>query len=413
MDQLVAEIDFSGMAAWGPDILCVIGDVITDGNSSASASAERWMHFFTEWVEPVSDAKGHLVPVVLAVGNHEVGAPSDWTGVGEVTWDGYYPRLLFANPGDLDPVGENYGAVTVGDYLQLLILDSHTCEAVTLGAWLEGAIDDSVLLALPIMHSPLVITTNRDAGQDDLTTNLRNALVETLYDAGNVRYWFAGHLHLRKRTVRLGVSATDPGNSFQLASGKFVVEDPAGFREIGDGYRYNRTPFNAASYWYLDWTENGDEGQFHGLILTPTSVTASTWDQSDEEIWEEGVALTGYEPDDDFEYQLEIRPAGGEWELLADWMAGEDIGDGLRRWSDGEWGDYPPGDTSLRIRARDARDESQPTEWHTIEVSVGEGVAPPTGLSATGISTSQIEVDWDTVAGDTRYDLRYRLSGGP
>lgn len=38
---------------------------------------------------------------------------------------------------------------------------------------------------------------------------------------------------------------------------------------------------------------------------------------------------------------------------------------------------------------------------------------PPTGVSATGTSSSEVTVDWDTEVGDTRYDVRIRSTGTP
>ncbi|MDT3435570.1 metallophosphoesterase [Haloarcula sp. 1CSR25-25] len=260
-----------------PDLVLFGGDYITWGDGSTSNRSDEevvdwWLDLFREWYGTLNESRLH--PVLPIPGNHEVGNHS-WDGTGTVNPEQGVFQFFYGNPRFLDPVGENYGQVTVGDYLQLLALDTHSAYPEDVGAWLGGAIDGSVLCTIPFHHSPLLSGGNRRVPEDDdLQRRLRDEWLRTLWEDDSVLCHFAGHIHLREYTVPYTVVDTEPssGDYIPLDSGVdgYLVEDTSGAERVmqfGTGYRANRS---YDKEWFTDYI--AEQNQFYSLTLTSSQL---------------------------------------------------------------------------------------------------------------------------------------------
>jgi|GEM_PF-330517 hypothetical protein len=266
-----------------PDLILFGGDYITWGDGSTNNRSDEgvvdwWLDLFREWYGTLDETRLH--PVLPIPGNHEVGNHS-WDGTGSVNPGQGVFQFFYGNPRSLDPAGENYGQVTVGDYLQLLALDTHSAYPADVGAWLGGAIDQSVLCTIPFHHSPLLTGGNRRVPEDDdLQRRLRDEWLRTLWEDDSVLCHFAGHIHLREYTVPYTVVDTEPssGDYIPLDGGAdgYLVEDTGGVDRVmqfGTGYRGNRSFDNE---WFTDYI--AEQNQFYSLTLMSSQLTVRELD---------------------------------------------------------------------------------------------------------------------------------------
>lgn len=97
-----------------PDFALFGGDLAYEDGRNAS----RWVHWLESWKEWGVGENRRLIPMVLAIGNHEVRGGYD----GEIPDDAPYFYGLFTLPDD-----RAYYALDFGNYLSLVVLDSdHT-----------------------------------------------------------------------------------------------------------------------------------------------------------------------------------------------------------------------------------------------------------------------------------------------
>ncbi len=101
-------------AAAQPDFALLGGDLAY----ANGVSATRWVHWLQSWMELAVTADGRLIPMVVAIGNHEVRGGYN----GKIPDDAPYFYSLFSLPDD-----RSYYTLDFGGYLSLLVLDSqHT-----------------------------------------------------------------------------------------------------------------------------------------------------------------------------------------------------------------------------------------------------------------------------------------------
>ncbi len=276
--------DIRHVANEQPEALLLPGDVVSYADVEiTSTNTAHWIRWFAEYIGRFNDAKGHLVPILATVGNHEVGNHTFDGATGSVNPGATYFQFFHENPVNLDPVGENYGSVKIGDYVQFLVLDTHSAFAADVGSWMSSAIDPSMPLVIPFYHAPLFRGGARQdgngAGGQDMgetfMANLRNAYAPIWHSAGNVKAVFSGHVHVHKRSVPWTISASDPGGDrFVLSNGSYLHKQVGGIVEYGDGNRHNRVLWSTAPWW-LDYA-NRAEKQYYLLTITHESFDVVT-----------------------------------------------------------------------------------------------------------------------------------------
>lgn len=261
------------------DLVLFVGDYITWGdgttdNRDPEEVVDWWLDLFRDWYGTLNEDRLH--PVLPVPGNHEVGNHS-WDGTGSVNPDEGHFQFFYGYPASLDPVGENYGTITIGDYLRLFALDTHSADPGEVTEWLGDVVDetDPVRCTIPYHHSPTMSAGLRQDADDDLQQRLRDEWSRILWDHDPVVCHFSGHIHLREYTVPWEIVDDEPDGDdyFSLDGGANgylqAVDDvdDGGMIEFIGGYHSQRS-------WEDDWFSayQAQENQFYSLTLTESTL---------------------------------------------------------------------------------------------------------------------------------------------
>lgn len=143
-------------ASLDPDFAVLGGDLAY----SNGVDATRWVDWIQSWSENARGKDGRAIPMVIAIGNHEVKGGYK----GRLPDDAPYFSSLF----DL-PENRTYYALDVGDYLSFLVLDSGHVEPIagSQATWLEQALGGrgSRRFVFPVYHWPAYGTTKGQEGE--------------------------------------------------------------------------------------------------------------------------------------------------------------------------------------------------------------------------------------------------------
>lgn len=253
------------LEAEDPDIVLLLGDQVSWADEVGEEDG-YYMTYLTEYLPILNQDR--LRPIFFTPGNHDVGNHS-WDGTGSVDPDTGYIDYVWPYPKSLDPTGENYGEVTIGNYLQLLGLDTHSAHPEDVADWMDEAIDETVNFSLPIHHSPLFPGGDRNDADKDLQELLRDEWAGRLYQADNIHCHFSGHIHLRSRSLPWEVSDSDDDDSEEIPEG-YVVEKDDGRRvvEFGGGWSDGRRPDR---YWFLE--ESRAQNQYYSVTVKEDLLT--------------------------------------------------------------------------------------------------------------------------------------------
>jgi acid phosphatase type 7 len=199
---------------WGGDFAYANGD---------SANVGRWLLWFESVRQTLIDENGRVVPVVAAIGNHEV------RGGMHTNIQGYEPtdavrkiiapffHAFFAFPGQ-----PGYGALDFGDYLSLVLLDTDHTNPIdgVQTEWLEKtlAARSKVPHVFPVYHVPAYPSHRPYEGRT--SQRVREHFVP-VFEKHGIKIAFENHDHTYKRT-------------HPLRAGK-IVPDGEGIVYIGDG----------------------------------------------------------------------------------------------------------------------------------------------------------------------------------
>ena len=189
------------------------------------------------WYETVSrtlvTSGGRLIPVVAAIGNHEVFSSRDTTEAtarmmretGVRLGDAPYYTALHAHARE-----RQYAAVDVGDYLSLVLLNTgHT--AMVQGAqaeWLEQALGQraAVPYVFPVYHVPGYPSVRAFTGSTSMLVREHWA---PLFERFGVPVAFENHDHAYKRTVPIRGARRDSSGVVYLGDGAWgAVPRPIG-----------------------------------------------------------------------------------------------------------------------------------------------------------------------------------------
>ncbi|MCU4924448.1 fibronectin type III domain-containing protein [Halobacteria archaeon AArc-dxtr1] len=289
-----------------PDIVYYPGDFVTFATSHTTEDTENWLTWFDDYMGGIN--QGYLKPFFAGAGNHELAeiVGCCWEGRKEgfdyedLTPDAGYFQMLFPNIVELDPVGENYGSVTISDYLQLVMLDSHSAFVDDQAEWLAETIDPSVDLVVPGCHQPML--PGGDRGSYELMASMRSLWGPILHEAPNVQCYFVGNEHAYKNTLPWTIVDDEPDhdNYFDLDDEFFDLEDVGymvvddgvtttedtitkenGIIEFGDGWPNNRAIPSEEGDWFLNYAEGDsvDEAQYQLLDIYSESMTISEVNQ--------------------------------------------------------------------------------------------------------------------------------------
>lgn len=208
-----------------PDFALLGGDIAyANGNPK---SVGEWFEFFRIWTETMVTADGRLIPIVPAIGNHEV--HGDFYGINGKPGQGMTadraPEFyaVFSFPGR-----PGYNVLDFGDYLSVIALDSAHTNPVE-GAqteWLRGvlAARRAVPFIVPFYHIGAYPSVR------SLTGSVAVAIRENwvpLFEQSGLRFVFENHDHAFKVTHPLKAGQIDPAGIRYLGDGAWAVKTRA------------------------------------------------------------------------------------------------------------------------------------------------------------------------------------------
>jgi hypothetical protein len=231
--------------------------VIGGDHAYADGRAEffaKWYRYFESFFHNLRAPDGRLIPLVVAIGNHEVRE-----GYAEYSpefddsaeWrrrHAPYFFTVFPFPG----AGQPYGVLDFGNYLSLLMTDTEHSSPLISGddpqsRWLRQALAErrGVGHVFPVHHVPAY--TSYRPFDDPISERIRRHWVPLYEDAG-VQLVFENHDHTYKRTKPL----------------RGGVEHPDGIIYVGDGAWGVGTRTPATDRPYLEKAEQ----KHHALLVT-------------------------------------------------------------------------------------------------------------------------------------------------
>lgn len=194
---------------------------------------ENWYEWFEVTRDVFRTADGRIVPVVVAIGNHEIWQSrrleEDELHL-EAEWGiegGQSPFYMTLFP---QPSGTSYRVLDAGDYLSLLLLDTDHLEMIAgeQTAWLEETLAARVDVphVFPVYHQPAYPSVRSFGGSG--SQRIRE-FWSPLFERYGVQVAFENHDHAYKRTVPIRAGAEHPRGVVYIGDGAWGV----GTREIG------------------------------------------------------------------------------------------------------------------------------------------------------------------------------------
>jgi hypothetical protein len=205
----------------------LIGGDIAYDNGRLDAY-QNWDIWLSRWESIMVTSEGHMVPMVLAIGNHEVA-----TSYGGAPEDAPFYMGYFAQG-----TGRSFFSLTFGANLVIYVLDSgHLAfHGGDQRAWLDQAMANHEGLThhFAVYHVPLYPSHRQFMGEYSFVGRREWVPV---FDKHGLDTAFENHDHLLKRTKRM----------------KNGMIDPMGTMYLGDGC-FGRPPraINEYNWWYLD-----------------------------------------------------------------------------------------------------------------------------------------------------------------
>jgi acid phosphatase type 7 len=226
-------------AVYDPDFIVWGGDLAyADG---LPQNVGRWYEFFDAIRNTLVTPEGRAIPILLALGNHEV------AGSYHFRIDGYRQDVetrrrispffydLFATPGQ-----PGYGVIDFGDYMSVVLLDTDHNNPIAGAqtAWLERTLRERqrVPHVFPVYHVPGYPSVRAFDGE--VSQRVREHWVP-LFDRYGVRVAFENHDHIYKRTWPLRGGERHADGVVYLGDGAWGV----GVREIGRDQGGNMAPY--------------------------------------------------------------------------------------------------------------------------------------------------------------------------
>ena len=244
----------TGLAVKNDPMFALIGGDIAYDNGQLS-SAWMWDHWFAMWEDNMVTSDGVMVPMVLAIGNHEV---NEQPGTLLERAPFYYG--FFAQGGL-----PNFTRQLRDDTL-LIVLDSgHTIPHAEQVPWLEQVLQDArdTRNTIAVYHAPLY--PSHRPFEDWRAVAGRESWLP-IFDQYGLKVAFENHDHSFKRTKVLRGNAVAETGTVYLGDGSFGVNP----REVLDPDR-----------WYLEkasgtphfWLVNIDQDGMHFKAISQAEET--------------------------------------------------------------------------------------------------------------------------------------------
>ncbi len=206
-----------------PDFIVIGGDLAyADGRAD---SAWRWVRMFGSFYQHLRAPDGRIIPMVVAIGNHEMQNHSlryrddyEPTEAWRLRVAPYFYRF-FAMPGLA-----GYNVLDFGDYARLLLLDTGHTTPVSgeQSEWLQARLAESAVRphVFPVYHVPAWPSVRNPA--DPINEEIRTVWVP-LFEQHGVKLAFEHHDHSLKITHPIRDGAVHPDGVIYLGDGAWSV----------------------------------------------------------------------------------------------------------------------------------------------------------------------------------------------
>lgn len=207
-----------------PDFIIFDGDFI-----NSALSEEEWNEWFDDWHELMITPQGRRVPIITAVGNHEVHGH----------WNQTRDKAPFFLNRFVTPEPRNYYALEFGNELVVITLDTdHLKEVTEQTYWLDSTLTAHQDKSWKIVQYHVAAWPSVRGFDDAIPVKIREHWIPVL-EKHNVSIVVEAHDHAFKKTVPIRNNRRDDEN---------------GIVYIGDGgwgapVRQTKNPDD---YWWLD-----------------------------------------------------------------------------------------------------------------------------------------------------------------
>jgi hypothetical protein len=226
-----------------PMFALIGGDIAYAYTARNSARPQRWLEFLTSWSKTMITPEGLMIPIIPAVGNHDVNRKAQ-----SPEEKGRYFYSLFAMPG-----AAGYNVLDFGRYMTILLLDSGHAQPVS-GAqtdWLRHALAlrNEIPHKFALYHVPAWPSV-KDA-TDKTSVQIRLHWVP-IFEKYGLDVAFENHNHAYKRTPKIYQGQVDQDRGvLYLGDGAWGVDKV-------------RTPKLSENEWYLAKTAK----ERHFILVT-------------------------------------------------------------------------------------------------------------------------------------------------
>lgn len=215
-----------------PMFALVGGDIAYAGSKRANGKGKRnrrWLSWLIAWKKHMVTPRGFLIPLIPAIGNHDVNGRYDQTPK-----QAQFFYSLFAFPGI-----QGYRALDVGDYLSLIILDSGHTHPIPGNQthWLHHTLQKraEVPHKFALYHVPAFPSVRKFNGKRNIL--IRKNWVPKFEQFG-LTAAFENHEHVYKRSQLIYQGRAATHGVLYMGDGAWGVKKP-------------RKPKNVNKEWYL------------------------------------------------------------------------------------------------------------------------------------------------------------------
>ncbi|MDP1879306.1 MAG: metallophosphoesterase family protein, partial [Parachlamydiaceae bacterium] len=177
---------------------------------------DRWIDWIQIWHATMISPEGNLIPVISAIGNHDLIGQFNQTPRQAAVFS-----LLFPMPGS-----SIYNVIDFGSYLSIILLDSGHATPIkgTQTEWLRKTLNErqEVTYLVAAYHVPAYSSVR--SFQNPLSSAIRRYWIP-LFEKGGVRAVFEHHDHAYKRTFPLLNNKVNPDGIVYLGDGSWGVKN--------------------------------------------------------------------------------------------------------------------------------------------------------------------------------------------
>ncbi len=212
--------------------------------SSSKDNIPRWIAFMQSWTKIMTTKDGRLIPLLVAMGNHDVNGYDDQTQEQALVFHHLFPL----------PQGKTSYQLIAGDYLSLTVLDSGHCQSIpSQTQWLNSALAQIPSSAYRFVFYHVPAYPSVRSFHNSTSRSIREFWLP-LFEKYRVDVAFEHHDHAYKRT-------------HPLLEGRIT---PQGVIYLGDG-SWGAKPRKPKKAWYL--AKTASSRQFIVVSLSPKSIS--------------------------------------------------------------------------------------------------------------------------------------------